>query len=285
MHIYGLTGGIASGKSTVTSCLTEQGCRIIDADLIAREVVQPGKPAWKLLVHHFGRDILQPDDQIDRAKLASIVFSADFVVLVSPLLFETQKFLWILKKTIVVTCTHDQQLQRLMKRDKISEVAALQKMHSQLPLSTKCKKADIIIDNSKSQDETRTHARQLFEKMQMVYVIVCLSDLECDFLNTTQGCKQLNKWALPEIAATSLVPVILLLSWHWVLFIVTFPAAVYLLRRYLTLSGGSMGIYDPTEIRNRGTLSKFQKEAFIKFGYHLVIFFITLYCFIIALIT
>eukprot|EP00731_Ephydatia_muelleri_P027693 Em0019g566a len=112
----------------------------------------------------------------------------------------------------------------------------------------------------------------------VVYVIVCLSDLECDFLNTTQGCKQLNKWALPEIAATSLVPVILLLSWHWVLFIVTFPAAVYLLRRYLTLSGGSMGIYDPTEIRNRGTLSKFQKEAFIKFGYHLVIFFITLYC-------
>lgn len=64
--------------------------------------------------------------------------------------------------------THDQQLQRLMKRDKISEVAALQKMHSQLPLSTKCKKADIIIDNSKSQDETRTHARQLFEKMQSI---------------------------------------------------------------------------------------------------------------------
>lgn len=64
--------------------------------------------------------------------------------------------------------THDQQLQRLMKRDNISEVASLQKMHSQLPLSAKCKKADMIIDNSKSLDETRIQAKQLIEKMQYI---------------------------------------------------------------------------------------------------------------------
>jgi hypothetical protein len=108
--------------------------------------------------------------------------------------------------------------------------------------------------------------------------------LECDFLNTKQGCNQLNQWVLPEIVATAFIPVFLLLTWHWFVFLITCPYAAYLIHRYMTLPAWSMGVYHPTEIRNRGTLLRFQKGAFVKVGYHLVEFFILLYCFVMAIV-
>ncbi|CAI8039369.1 Protein cornichon homolog 4 [Geodia barretti] len=138
-----------------------------------------------------------------------------------------------------------------------------------------------------------------------VYFIICLSDLECDFLNTKQGCVRLNQachrlllclivhvhivwcllqWVVPELVATAFIPIFLLLTLHWVVFLVTAPFAGYLIYRYMTLPPGSMGMYDPTEIRNRGMLLRFQKEAFIKVGYHLVVFFVLLYCFVVSLV-
>lgn len=117
-----------------------------------------------------------------------------------------------------------------------------------------------------------------------VYLIILLSDLDCDFINTKQGCKRLNQWVLPELVGTGVVPVLLFLSWHWFMFIILCPMTIYLVHRYVTLPVGSMGVYDPTEIRNRGMLTKFQKESFIKIAYHLVTFFISLYGFIVALI-
>lgn len=105
------------------------------------------------------------------------------------------------------------------------------------------------------------------------------------------------QWVLPELVATASIPVLLLLTWHWIVFLITCPFAAYLIYRYnmhgiqmrliysvtscgcryMTLPPGSMGMYDPTEIRNRGMLLRFQKEAFVKIGYHLVVFFILLY--------
>ncbi|XP_064403486.1 protein cornichon homolog 4-like [Halichondria panicea] len=117
-----------------------------------------------------------------------------------------------------------------------------------------------------------------------VYIIILLSDLECDFLNTKQGCKKLNQWVLPEMVATSVIPVLYLLLWHWFLFLLVAPFAGYLAHRYVTLRPGSMGVYDPTEIRNRGMLARFQKEALFKIGYHVVVFVISLYGFFMALI-
>jgi dephospho-CoA kinase len=75
MLIFGLTGGIASGKSTVSRMLEELGCPVIDADVLARRVVEPGKPAWRAIVGHFGEEILQENGTINRERLGSIVFN------------------------------------------------------------------------------------------------------------------------------------------------------------------------------------------------------------------
>ncbi len=77
MILVGLTGGIASGKSTVAAMLVERGAILLDADVIAREIVEPEEPAWKKVVDHFGTEILQADRRIDRDKLARIVFADD----------------------------------------------------------------------------------------------------------------------------------------------------------------------------------------------------------------
>ncbi|CAI8027904.1 Dephospho-CoA kinase domain-containing protein [Geodia barretti] len=134
MLIFGLTGGIASGKSTVSRILEELGCPVVDADVLARRVVEPGRPAWRAIVGHFRDEILQEDGTINRERLGSIVFDdeskrktlnrcthpyirrevlwelakhfskgSSYVVLVSPLLFETKYALHYMRQTIVVS--------------------------------------------------------------------------------------------------------------------------------------------------------------------------------------
>ena len=198
MIIAGLTGGIASGKSTVSGFLAEAGARIIDADTIAREVVEPGTPAHDELIAFFGRGILLADGKIDRQRLGDIIFNdsakkahlngiihprvyrrieemiaeiasqtPDAVVILDiPLLLEAG-MKRNLAEVIVVYVPEDLQLQRLMTRDRIDANAALARIHSQMPIEEKRHLATIVIDNSGTLADTRSQAQAVFHHLDL----------------------------------------------------------------------------------------------------------------------
>lgn len=182
--IIGLTGGIASGKSTVSEMLKKRGIPVIDADLIAREVVEVGKKAYTEIVNAFGKEILNEDLTINRARLGSIVFQnedkreklnsivhpevrlemkrrqeqlisegAKAVVLDIPLLFESN-LKHLVDKVIVVYTGEKNQLERLMKRNNFSKEEALSRINAQMPLKEKVKFADAVINNDGTLEET-----------------------------------------------------------------------------------------------------------------------------------
>jgi dephospho-CoA kinase len=201
MLIIGLTGGVASGKTTVSQVLKEEGAYIIDADQIARELVRPHTPAWKKLVKAFGTDILREDGFIHRKRLADIVFAnlrqrkllnqilhprirkemerrakeigrkdpEAVVVIDAPLLVELgdHRKMDIL---IVVTSTQTQQIERLTKRDGISPDEALRMSFSQMPVDDKVKLADFVIRNDGSFQETKKKTREVFKELKKVMV-------------------------------------------------------------------------------------------------------------------
>ncbi|KNB73377.1 dephospho-CoA kinase [Brevibacillus reuszeri] len=189
--ILGLTGGIATGKSTVTAMLRERGIPVIDADQIAREVVEPGKPAYEAIVRHFGRDILLEDGQIDRKKLGEVVFSDEserqklnaivhpevrrvmrqeaeaaeangeqIVFMDIPLLYES-KLQYLVEKIVVVYAPGDMQLARMMERDELDEEQAKKRLRAQFPIDQKKLEADFLIDNSQSREETQRQVEDL----------------------------------------------------------------------------------------------------------------------------
>ncbi|RHZ74173.1 hypothetical protein Glove_227g171 [Diversispora epigaea] len=178
MKVIGLTGGIASGKSTVSRMIIRRNIPLIDTDLLARQIVEPGKPAYKRVVKHFTREILNEDGTIDRVKLGDMIFSNEnkrkilnkcthpfirtevfklviwnwikgekMVVIDVPLLIETRlhKFMNLV---LVVYCSDQIQINRLINRENFSESIARQRINSQLPLKEKVKYADYVIDNS-----------------------------------------------------------------------------------------------------------------------------------------
>ncbi|WJQ06488.1 dephospho-CoA kinase [Geobacillus stearothermophilus] len=180
----GLTGGIASGKSTVSAMMRELGLPVIDADEAARAVVRPGEEAYRQIVAAFGPGILRADGEIDRAKLGAIVFNdeqqrkvlnaivhpavrkkmlaekeahirsgAKTVVLDIPLLFESGLTHWV-DKVLVVYVDDDVQLRRLMARNGFTEEEALARIRSQWPMAEKVKRADAVIDNNGTIEET-----------------------------------------------------------------------------------------------------------------------------------
>ncbi len=190
-NIIGLTGGIASGKSTVSALLQEKGYTIIDADLAARMVVEVGQPAYLAIVEAFGKGILQENGQIDRAVLGAIIFNdqtkrnllngivhpavrsmmlshkdeavengKQTIIMDIPLLFESD-LTWMVDRTIVVTVEKDVQLSRLMKRNKMTEEEAASRISSQLPLREKVEKADAVIDNNGSVEDTLKQVEEL----------------------------------------------------------------------------------------------------------------------------
>jgi len=193
--ILGLTGGIATGKSTVTGLLRERGIPVIDADAIAREVVEPGMPAYEAIVRHFGHEILQPNGQLDRKKLGDIVFSdeaerqvlnaivhpevrrvmreqaveaeaagAPIVFMDIPLLFES-KLQHMVEKIVVVYVPESTQLERLIERDELDEEQARKRMNAQLPIEEKKAWADYVIDNQGSREETARQVDELLLKI------------------------------------------------------------------------------------------------------------------------
>jgi len=194
--LVGLTGGIATGKSTVTGMLASPSVRVVDADALAREVVEPGTPAHARIVAEFGKGVLQPDGRLDRARLGEIVFPdpdrrkrleaithpairARFEQIMADL--ERQGFDGILiwdaallvesgghskmDKVVVVTTDPATQLARLMARDGSTEEAARARTASQMPLAVKARVADYVIDNSGSREETEARVREVYRAL------------------------------------------------------------------------------------------------------------------------
>jgi len=195
--IAGLTGGIATGKSTVSSFLGEAGAVIIDADAIARDVVIKDLPAWHEIVKTFGKDVLLPDGEIDRARLGGIIFGdsskkeilngivhphvirkvaeqidkiqneipGSIVILDVPLLIEAGMNTG-LEEVILVYTPEDIQIKRLVERDKISDEEALLKIRSQMPIEKKKEFATIIINNSGTIEETKRRALEVLNRLR-----------------------------------------------------------------------------------------------------------------------
>lgn len=199
MLIVGLTGGVASGKTAVSQVLKEEGAYIIDADQIARELVQPHKPAWNELIRAFGKEILQEDGFIHRKKLADKVFADPkkrkllnqilhprikeemdrrtkeigqkdpeaIVVIDAPLIVELGDHREM-DKLIVVASTQTQQIERLKERDRIGPEEALRILSSQMPVEEKVNVADFVIRNEGSLEETKKRAKEVFKELRKV---------------------------------------------------------------------------------------------------------------------
>jgi len=199
MLIVGLTGGVASGKTAVSHFLKEEGAYIIDADQIARELVQPHQPAWGELIKAFGKEILQEDGYIHRKKLADKVFADPkqrkllnqilhprikeemdrrirevrrkdpeaIVVIDAPLLVERGEH-HEMDKLIVVTSTQTQQIKRLKDRDGTIPEEALRMLSSQTPLKEKVELADFVVQNEGSLEETKKRAKEIFKELKKI---------------------------------------------------------------------------------------------------------------------
>lgn len=198
--IIGLTGSIASGKSTVAKMITALGLPIVDADIVARDVVEPGAETLTLIAEQFGQDILLEDGTLNRVKLGDIIFHEPskrkilndimhpairqemlrqrdayieagnkHVVMDIPLLFES-KLQHYVERIIVVSVSEEVQLRRLMKRNNLSKEDALARMHSQLPMSVKEKGADAVIYNNENLGQTEEQLKKILTKWNVLEV-------------------------------------------------------------------------------------------------------------------
>jgi dephospho-CoA kinase len=196
VKLIGLTGGIASGKSTVAAILRRLGASIVNADELSREVVQPGQDAWNEITKSFGSDILQEDMTLDRKKLRKIVFDnpearkkleaiihprvralaekriselaasgSSVIVYEVPLLFEAQIHLW-LRPVVLVACDIETQKKRLLERDHLTELEAQQHIAAQMSLAEKRKLADYVIENDTTLEELEQQVRAVLQKIQ-----------------------------------------------------------------------------------------------------------------------
>lgn len=177
MLIIGLTGGIGSGKTAASDIFESLGVNVVDADIVAREVVEPGKPALSKIAKHFGKDILQDDGHLDRALLRSIIFSqpsekewlenllhplirqeiqaqldrstSQYAILVSPLLLETDQSK-IVNRILLIDVPPNIQIERAAQRDNNSRQQIQKIIDSQLPRDVKISKSDDVICNDQS---------------------------------------------------------------------------------------------------------------------------------------
>ncbi|KAJ7130805.1 CoaE-domain-containing protein [Mycena crocata] len=195
MLVVGLTGGIATGKSSVSNLLKGKRIPVVDADIIARQVVEPGTPALAKIVKFFGPEILQSDGTLDRKKLGSVIFNDEtkrrklnsivhpavrrallwgvikswlrgskYCILDVPLLIEGPLWKWV-GTIVVVNCSNEVQLERLMKRDNSSREDASSRLNSQLPIAEKVQYADHVVDNSGSLEELEAHVDSLVQTL------------------------------------------------------------------------------------------------------------------------
>ena len=197
MLIVGLTGGIASGKSTIADMFKREGAYIIDIDMISRDVVKPGKPAWQDVIHIFGKEVLNEDQTLNRKKVGDIVFSdaekrkkleeiihpkitaetlmkineiakkdnQAIVIIDIPLLIETDKQDTVNKVVLVYTSPQGQ-IERLVKRDGLSLEDAHKRLASQMPIENKKKYAHYIINNEEPLKEVQKRVKEIFRELK-----------------------------------------------------------------------------------------------------------------------
>jgi dephospho-CoA kinase len=194
--VAGLTGGIATGKSTVAAIFASAGAVVIDADRIAREAVRPGTAVHADIVAHFGNGVVRADGAVDRKRLAAIIFAdpaeqralermvhpqvkrevaaqldrlrrdapGSVVIVDVPLLFETGMERG-LDPTILVYVPEAVQLRRLIARDGLTHDEALRRIAAQMPIETKRARAAIVIDNSGTLEDTGRQALEVYRRL------------------------------------------------------------------------------------------------------------------------
>lgn len=197
MPLVGLTGGVATGKSTVARLFADCGAVIIDADLLARRVVEPNKPAWRELVRAFGPRILNPDRSLNRAAVATLAFGdrrklqrlnaivhprvareqaaltkqafhADpraVVVYDAPVLIEAGAHRRM-DRLVVVVADQQTQIERLKRRNGLRRQAALRRIRSQMPLSAKVKLADYVLDGRQPIGQLRGQVKRIYQELR-----------------------------------------------------------------------------------------------------------------------
>ena len=196
---FGLTGGVASGKSTVARYFQDLGAHIIDADRIGHEAIEPGRAAYREIVNHFGKEILEPNGCIDRKKLGPMVFAdtrqlralnaivhpriiarteelaarqqrqnpRSVVIVDAALIFES-RIGGSLNKVMVAWCRPEQQVERLMAKAGISREEAERRIQAQMPVEEKRRRADYLIDCSGSMEETRRQADAIYIELRQI---------------------------------------------------------------------------------------------------------------------
>ena len=194
LNVVGLTGGIGSGKSTVARLFAEHGIHWVDADDVAREVVEPGTPALAAIAEHFGSQILQTDGSLDRASLRSLVFdqeeerrwleqllhpiireelaaqlqpanySLPYTLLVSPLLLETDQH-ELVDRIIVIDVPVSEQIARTSIRDNNSEEQVRKIIAAQMLREEKLARGDHVIDNARGMEHTREQVEALHQRL------------------------------------------------------------------------------------------------------------------------
>ncbi|MFP4220758.1 MAG: dephospho-CoA kinase [Phormidium sp.] len=199
--VIGLTGGIATGKSTVAAYLSQHyDWPMLDADVLSRQVVQPGTAAWHDIVQRYGESVLQPDGRLNRAELGAIVFQETAqaekerqwleaqihprirqrfqeaiaaaaswppLLLVVPLLFEAQ-MTDLVTEIWVVYCTLEQQKLRLRQRDGYDEEQVRSRLRAQMPLAEKCRQATLVLDNSGADTVWKQQIQQWLQRFERV---------------------------------------------------------------------------------------------------------------------
>ncbi len=197
MKVIGLTGGIGSGKSTVSQFLAELGAAILDADKIGHEAFKPDTEIWREIVAAFGRQILTPDGNINRKKLSEMVFGnaeslsrlnqimhprmydivkarleeyqqqgVRVVVLEAPLLLEAD---WtpLVDEVWVTTAPEATVLKRLEERSGMSQAESLERIHSQLPSAERARQADVVINTDCDLDEVKAKVKELWQRLAL----------------------------------------------------------------------------------------------------------------------
>ncbi|HXT65475.1 MAG TPA: dephospho-CoA kinase [Nitrospiraceae bacterium] len=199
MIVVGLTGGVATGKSTVAKMFKQCGAVVIDADELARDIVKPGKPAWHAIVNTFGKTVLTSDRTINRQALGAVVFNNRVklrrleriihprvarqqvkltrqavrndpkvvVIYDVPLLFEVGIDKRV-DKIIVVSADQETQLARLKKRNGLSRAEALRRIRSQMPLAKKIQRTDHVLDGTLSRTSLRRQVGRLLKSLRLL---------------------------------------------------------------------------------------------------------------------
>ena len=193
MRVLGLTGGIGSGKSTVSQMFAEYGAEVVDADQIAREVVAPGQPALQAIKEAFGAAVIRPDGRLDRGRLGGLIFRDPasrarlntithpriqerlqqevevrrprngILILDIPLLYETGRGDMV-EAVIVVWVDRVTQLRRLIDRAGLTANEAAQRLAAQMSLDEKRSRADYVIDNTGSLETTRQQVQEIVRR-------------------------------------------------------------------------------------------------------------------------